>query len=115
MRKRLNLTDSKLFPMQAFFNAIPDDDFVPAMAAVISGVGRGFNDTGCLFPEDLDPGDEPFEGVQFYVLKEDLTVSRRDCAKYMRMAIESQLAARPTDAEALNSLLEALSSSSSWR
>jgi hypothetical protein len=111
---RLTLNDA-LFPVQAFFNAIPDAEFPRVIALLVSGVGYVFNEVACTFPDDLDPGDEQFEGVQFAVGNEEITLPRAECAKYIELAIEQHLKSRPADAPALNRSVQELKTLPEWQ
>jgi len=86
MTHRIIIEDDKLFTVQAFLNVIPDSDFVKTLRNLTNGIGATFNDICCLFPEDLDPWDEPFEGICFSVLNEEIVISKEEFSKYLRNA-----------------------------
>jgi len=69
------ILEEELFPMQAFFNAMPARSLIKTLTAFCEGVGAGFNDAVCEFPGELDENEVPFEGVRFYIFNEVLVVS----------------------------------------
>lgn len=106
--KRITIEDSRLFPVQAFFNAIRDDEFVVRVEELLRNIGHGY-DGGvcCTFPEELDPGEEPFEGVEFSVGYEDVIIPRADFRHYLQLACYAYLESRPEDRQQLENLLAA--------
>lgn len=97
--------DDPLFPVQAFFNAIAASDFVETLAGLARGIGQGINVAGCEFPADLDPGEEPFEGVRCYLFEEEIVVDDHTFAKFVRLACQSHLSEHPQDRDAIDALL----------
>lgn len=83
--------NESLFPVQAFFNAMPDRSLVRTLTAFCSGVGAGFNDAVCEFPDELDEGEPRFDGVRFEIFNESVIVSSAEfleilskvCATYV--------------------------------
>lgn len=71
--------ENRLFPVQAFFNAMPARSFFEALENFAKGIGAGFNDAVCEFPDELDEDEEKFTGVKFYIFNEELIVSNADC------------------------------------
>lgn len=69
---------NSLFPVQAFFNAIYDRNFISTLQAFSKGIGAGFNDAVCEFPNEIEEGDEIFKGVKFYIFNEELILSKLD-------------------------------------
>ena len=111
---RLRLPDS-LFPVQAFFNALSNEDFVRIVSSLSTGVGAVVNEVSCLFPGDLDPTDEPFSGVEFSCGPDEIRLSRPEAAKYLKMAVEAHLLENPPDAEALAGVIRRINGEPSWR
>lgn len=104
MRKRdfrIEIEDERLFPVQAFFNAISDNAFVRIMLDLKRGVGSGVNDCFCEFPNELDPGEEPFEGVRFSLFEDEVVLSLNELNKYIDQVCEVHLADFPEDRERL--------------
>ncbi|MFC4158785.1 hypothetical protein [Chitinimonas lacunae] len=64
-----------LFPVQAFFNAMPARSLIRTLAAFCDGVGAGFNDAVCEFPDELEEGEVRFDGVRFEIFNESATIS----------------------------------------
>ena len=89
--------DDHLFPIQAFFNAVGDAEFVRVVEHLSRGIGAGVNEADCAFPGDLDPGDEPFEGVRFSIFEESIIISTSELRGYLRFACEQYLVEHPED------------------
>lgn len=77
MPDRLQLEES-MFPVQAFFNAIPDDCFDKVLASLQGHVGYSINDCHCQFPSDLDPDEESFSGVRFSIYEDEVILDDED-------------------------------------
>ena len=105
MSTRLKLDDPSLFPVQAFFNAIGDASFVQVIDHLTSRVGYSINDADCTFPADLDPGDEPFDGVRFSLFEEDKVISIEQLNDYVRRVCDAHRAHHPEDEERIEQLL----------
>src|SRR4051812_2518787 len=74
MPTRLTLKDSKMFPIQAFFNAIGDSSFIEMVDYLTRRVGYSINVAHVRFPTDLDPDEEPFEGVRFSIYEDNIVI-----------------------------------------
>ncbi len=97
----------RLWPMEAFFNAIPSDEFVSVIRNLVHGIGHGFDDVVCTFPNDLDPDEETFEGVEFWVYcNATLVVDHPTLLTYIRLASERHVRSFPEDRFILNRILE---------
>lgn len=105
MADRLNLTD-EFFPIQTFFNALGDDSFVRAANLLLDGVGYSINDCDCSFPGDLDPDEEPFDGVRFSIFEDEVVISEASLRSYVKEACEMQLSLAPSQRSEINSILE---------
>ncbi|BAY62180.1 hypothetical protein NIES22_22490 [Calothrix brevissima NIES-22] len=59
---------------------------------VLDRIGRVTNESGFLFPEDLEPGDEPFDGVQMFDPLDTITLSDgafdRLMSRYFRVVLD---------------------------
>ena len=89
MPNRLSLSEDRLFPVQAFFNALPDAIFQDVMTGLLRGVGASINDARCAFSSDLDPGEEPFDGVRFSLFEDQVVISEAQMREYIREAFRS--------------------------
>jgi len=78
--------ESSHFPVIAFFNAIPNSNFLNVMEQFSLGVGVGINATVCNFPEDLDPDEEAFDGVMFSLHDEEVVVDNGTFLYYLEKA-----------------------------
>jgi hypothetical protein len=96
------------FPIIAFFNAIPDHDYIDVLEQLSLGVGGGYNDVVCLFPEDLDPGEEKFEGVMFSLFNEEVIVDYQTFYYYLRMASMVYLEDNFSNKEIVEDLLKSI-------
>ena len=109
---RIVLSDD-LLPVQAFFNAIPDDSFLKTIEAFSKGVGASFNDCHCEFPGDLDPEDEMIEGVQFALYEQEVVISMAAFLEYLTKACDVFINDNPEDKDDVERLLNAVTISMS--
>ena len=110
MSERLSLPE-RLFPVQAFFNVWVDERFVGIIEDLVNRIAHELNDVGCSFPEDLDPTQEPFEGVEFHVLDEQIIVSTDEFRRLLRLACDAQRRRVPEQAARLEAALARLGTS----
>jgi hypothetical protein len=94
---RLRISDSRLFPVQVFFNAIGDDQFHDVLGDLSRGVGRGFDEVVALFPGDVDPSEEPFEGVKFRHFEEEVVLDFPTFLQYLSQAADSYVNGHPEE------------------
>jgi hypothetical protein len=87
MPDRLKL-DSSQFPVQVFFNAVRDDSFVRVIERLSNGIGHCVNDIDCSFPEDLDPDEEPFEGIRFSIFEEEVLLDNQSLLDVVKVACD---------------------------
>jgi len=106
MKNRIKIDNDRLFPVQAFLNVIPDEYFIRTLKNLVEGIGATYNDVGCCFPGDLDPGDETFEGINFGVLNEEVVISRREFFGYLQKAAQEYIKMYPSDSEETLRLLK---------
>ena len=108
MPKRLSIVgdDDPLFPIQAFFNAIGDHSFIETIARLLKGIGAGFDDVFCEFPSDLDPGEEPFEGVRCALYEDEIVVDLDTFGRFLKLACENYVREHPEDKAQIDSLLQ---------
>ncbi|WP_246362217.1 ribonuclease toxin immunity protein CdiI [Paenibacillus alba] len=94
------------FPVKTFFNAIPDYNFETVIQQMVLGIGSGFNATGCLFPDDLDPHEEKFEGIMFYLHKEEVILDYETFYFYLIKACRIYVGDSSIQKEIVYSLVE---------
>lgn len=99
-----------LFPVQAFFNAIPERSFVAVLEEFSRGIGAGFNEAGCMLPGESEE-DEVFSGVRFYVSSEEVDLSCSDFLSLLLSISESYVERNPQDGGRVRELLAAINSS----
>ncbi|MDF1660192.1 MAG: ribonuclease toxin immunity protein CdiI [Planctomycetota bacterium] len=94
MTFRLPLSESR-FPVQTFFNAIADSSFFDVIERLSKGVGSSINECHCTFPGDLDPADEPFEGVCFSIFDDEIIVTKQECVSVVQTVCADYLKKYP--------------------
>lgn len=89
MPNRLEI-DDELYAVQSFFNSIHDKEFMHILDHLTNQIGHGFDESGCTFSGDLDPGDKTFEGVEFYIspLNMEVVISLPKMYKYLEIVCE---------------------------
>jgi hypothetical protein len=105
MPTRLSIDIDKLFPVQTFFNAIPDFRFIQTVAKLLQGIGAFINDTSCLFPGDLEPDEPVFEGIRFRLFEDVVSVSHEEFNHWLREACRSYVMDNPEDSKDLEQVL----------
>lgn len=100
--------NENLFPVQAFFNAMPARSLVRTLVAFCSGVGAGFNDATCEFPDELDEGEIRFEGVRFEVLDESVIISKSEFFNILSEICVSYVDKYPNERDTIRELTERL-------
>lgn len=107
MPDRLNLNDN-FFPIQTFFNAIGHESFGRCVNSLLDGVGYSINDCDCSFPSDLDPDEDPFDGVRFSVFEDEVVISEASLREYIKLACQAQLSLVPDQKNEVETILEKL-------
>lgn len=102
--------DNDLFPMQAFYNRMPARAFMRVLDAFSRSVGASFDDAGCEFPEELESGDEVFEGVRFYVFSEEYVANSAEFLRVLDAVAEMYLKSQSEDEAEVRELLDKISS-----
>ncbi len=110
MKNRIEIKDPNFFPVQAFLNAIPDEQFSKTLENIAKGIGATFNDVDCSFPEDIDPNDEPFEGVSFSIFDEEVIISLEEFLIYLHQATDQYIAQHPSERDDIIRLVNRFSS-----
>lgn len=82
---RIVLAD-ELLPVQAFFNALPDDKFLSLLQGMLNGIGVDYNGVGCVLPGE-DDASAPATGVLFYVGEEEKWLPNDQVAVHFGKAI----------------------------
>jgi hypothetical protein len=106
MPNRINLKDERLFPVQAFFNAVSDSSFVQVVDHLTKGIGYSAEDAHCRFPADLDSGEEPFDGVRFSLFEDSVVIGMPQLHHFLTIVSNRYAESHPEDKEALNQLLQ---------
>ncbi len=102
---------ANLFPAQAFFNAMSDRSFVSTLEGFSKGIGAGFNDAVCEFPNEIEPGDEQFAGVKFYIFDEELVLSKLDFLRLLEQVCLIYLIRHPEQQALLSQFLDGIAKS----
>lgn len=105
MPNRLSLGEDRLFPVQAFFNAVSDFNFVEVVSRLLRGIGHSSDYAHCRFPDDLDPGEETFDGVQFSLFEDSVVITIEELNRYVREACQSYLDCYPDEQDEIGKLL----------
>ena len=100
---RIVLAD-ELLPVQAFFNALPDDEFLHVLRKMLNGVSIGYNAVGCELPDEDDPS-APKTGILFYVGQEEKWLPNDEVMLHLQEAIAAYLTTHPWDSAQADVLL----------
>lgn len=100
--------NENLFPVQAFFNAMPARSLVRTLTAFCSGVGAGFSDATCEFPGELDEGEARFEGVRFEIFDESVIISNAEFFEIVLKVCASYVEQFPDERNLVRDLTERL-------
>lgn len=95
-----------LFPVQAFFNAIPERSFTRVLNDFANGIGAGFDDAVCEFASEIEEGEEPYEGVKFYIFDKELIISFESFIDYLSQVCSNYLKLHPSDKVIVEELFE---------
>lgn len=97
--------ESKMFPVQAFFNAMPERALLSALDGFSKGVGAGFNDAVCEFPQEVESDAEMFSGVKFYIFEEELVISNAEFLRCLEGVCQIHIARHPESQSLVEQLL----------
>jgi hypothetical protein len=97
--------DDHLLPVQMYFNAIPEYRFLDIVEALSHRHGRGLDICIIEFPELVEPGEEPFSGVKFYLPDEEVIISNQEFVMYVKKACEAHLREHPEDKDRTDTML----------
>jgi len=105
MPTRLTIAAPNLFPVQAFFNAVGNADFVRMVDHLTRGIGYTSDEAHCSFPSDLDPGEESFAGIRFALFEDQVILNREQLRAFLTEAIAAYVATHPSDRQLLDQYL----------
>lgn len=105
MPNRLLVQSESHFPVQTFFNSIGDDSFVKMIDTLTNGVGYSINECDCTFPDDLDPDEEPFDGVRFSLFEESVIIDTDELKKHLKVVCDEFVKRHPETTEQINGFL----------
>lgn len=97
--------DKKYFPVIAFFNAIPDYEFIGMLEYMLKGIGYTFNEVHCEFPGDLDPGDKMFEGIRFTVLNDEIVIDYQTLYHFIELSCKAYIEDNYVDMAKIDKIL----------
>lgn len=100
------ILEKRLFPLQAFFNAMPARSLLASLKNFARGIGAGFNDAVCEFPDELDEDEEKFTGVKFYIFNEELIVSNADFVMHLKEVCRLYTQNNPDDTARVRQALD---------
>lgn len=100
-----NEWNDKYFPVKAFFNEISDNAFLKVIEYMSNGNGHGLNVAYCVFPDNVEPDEKPFEGVKFGVYEDEIILEFQEVYYYMKEASNAYIKNFPEDKETINKLL----------
>ena len=103
----LNWKDDPHWMVKSFWNYVcQQDSFLDALDQITQRNGYTYNEEFFFFPDPKDP--DPtyhFEGVQFGVGEEDVTISEVQCWEYVHQAARFHVAQNKSDAETIERML----------
>jgi hypothetical protein len=82
--------------VQAFFNALPDDEFLELLEITLDGIGIDYNGVGCVLPGEDDES-APESGVLFYVADEEAWLPNTKVITYLKLAVDAYIKTHPQD------------------
>ncbi|WP_094605341.1 hypothetical protein SPSIL_002560 [Sporomusa silvacetica DSM 10669] len=98
--------DKRYFPITAFFNAIPDRDYLETIERMSMGFGTAYNEVNCQFPGDLDPWENTFDGIMFSVFDEEVIADYPTTYRFLKEASKSYSEDNPQDFDKINLLIK---------
>lgn len=92
----------------AYFTYISDTQFLEMMRFVIDGIGGygGDGHVGFELSEELEPGEEPFEGVKFHIFHEENVISYELFHQILTNIAENYVKEYPNEQQEVTSLLQ---------
>ena len=107
--KNDKLFSDLMLPIVLFFNRIANQSFVRTIGYLVEGRGVVIEYDGCYFSSDLEPDEEPFEGMLFSngALKKEVLVDYSTALTYMEAASKAFVREFPDKRQILDELLRA--------
>lgn len=108
MNRRLteeDLLKQEHFPAIAFFNAIKNIEFMDTIEQISKEIGRGFDEVDCSFSTDLEPDEEPFEGVEFALGNQEVILDYKTYFYYLELACLKYVNEFPKDKQIIEKYL----------
>jgi hypothetical protein len=100
-----DLLKQEHFPAIAFFNAIKNSEFVDTIDQISKEIGRGFDEVDCSFSNDLEPDEEPFEGVEFALGNQEVILDYKTYFYYLELACLKYINEFPNDKQVIEKYL----------
>jgi hypothetical protein len=105
MRQRFRIgLEDRLLPVQAYFNALPDDIFLQCLGYLAEGIGYEYNGVGC-YPAGEYEG-APETGVLFFIPFEEVTISSAETLQHLRQALDAHVKSNIRDRGAADELYQ---------
>jgi hypothetical protein len=101
---RVRLSD-ELFPLQAFLNIWPDDEFLPMLRRMARGVESTYNDTGWSWWGGEGDKLPPMGELLFFAFDEELKVSTPAFLPHLQEAADQWSVGRPNRRDEINELV----------
>lgn len=100
-----NLLKQEDLPAIAFFNAIKNNEFIDTIKQMSKEIGRGFDEVDCSFSNDLEPDEEPFEGVEFALGNQEVILDYKAYFYYLELACLKYVNEFPKDKQIIEKYL----------
>lgn len=106
--KDSELYSEEMLPIIWFFDAISEPSFVRVIKSLTEGIGSVIEYSGCYFSSDLEPEEDPFEGILFSngAVNKEVLVDYSVALKYMDTASKSFVQEYPDRKEIISELLK---------
>lgn len=93
------------FPVMAFFNSVPDSNFMRVLEQMSIGIGTGINEADCSFSGDVEEDEEKFDGVRFSVYEEEVILNYEIFYYYLNLACRNYVDVFPNERNELEQYL----------
>lgn len=80
--------------------------FTEALKCISSGVGYLDEYNGCYFSDQIEPEEEPFEGVKFFRMEDELVISMEEFEDLLRDACHRYIKRYPECEEEIKNILK---------
>ena len=88
-----------------FFNSLSHSDFADTIERILNHKHVADEYHGCSFPHDVDYDEEPFEGVKFRRVDDELIVDENTFRSLVRDACTAYLKVYPNHSERIETIL----------